>query len=568
MSNGDQPSREERIEQWLTQEGQRKKKAKKRREKIVPAVADAIGGGDIGQGLEVMGNLSHWFGDHPELPGAEVVIVSPADLDICFMGPEHPDLPEQFELVNPEANAFRITHQDAAELPTTGTRRGWQLEGVVPIGNFAEADESGISPRWMFNLPKIKFLGLTGVDGFAQGMLLGTAVEHVAAEWARDHHIWLCGFGEDAQRVRAASASYHSDDALHIVDSFTDITAEDVSSGAHTAYVKNASPRDLEHFRAIESGQFGLVSDEILEERAIYLSETYDGIADLLPDSTPVFPNMIMPDSPEYLVLESYYRDMLAAQKQFESITPEDFITDTTDEAPGDFDDAAIHQMMADYTAERADANTATANAPEASASEGTDSTASDDPEDVPVSSEQETADQPVDPPEYQLGLLGQIRVIDGDEQDSSQTAELLALLHTTDEDELSGVEVSQMIWPEDSPRGETARSRRKRLSAKVQDLAPDVVNLDGGWSLENEMLTDLSLLDQDQQAEHPTRAQTRVLLDLVETPLVGAGQWADESRDQIRQRVHDWLTSAEQAHPDLTDEIAQARNRLVQAPE
>ena len=137
MSIGDQPSREERIEQWLTQEGQRKKKAKKRREKIVPAVADAIGGGDIGQGLEVMGNLSYWLGDHPELPGVEVVIVNPTDIDICFMGPEPTELPEQFELVNPEAKAFRITHPDVANLPTTGTRRGWQLEGVVPIGNLS-----------------------------------------------------------------------------------------------------------------------------------------------------------------------------------------------------------------------------------------------------------------------------------------------------------------------------------------------------------------------------------------------------------------------------------------------
>lgn len=557
MSIGDQPSREERIEQWLTQEGQRKKKAKKRREKIVPAVADAIGGGDIGQGLEVMGNLSYWLGDHPELPGVEVVIVNPTDIDICFMGPEPTELPEQFELVNPEAKAFRITHPDVANLPTTGTRRGWQLEGVVPIGNFAETDESGVSPRWMFNLPKIKFLGLTGVDGFAQGMLLGTAVEHVAAEWARDHHIWLCGFGEDAQRVRGASAAYHSDDALHIVESFTDITAEDVSNGAHTAYVKNASVSDLEHFRAIESGQFGLVSDDILEERAIYLSETYDGVADLLPDSTPIFPNMIMPGSPEYMVLESYYRDMLAAQKKFESLTPDDFLTETNDEAPSSVEDEAIYQMINDYNAERGNTSNETANVPETSDSE----------EETPFDEPTNEA-QPVDSPEYQLGLLGQIRVLDGEELDSSRAAELLAILHTTDTDELSGVDVTLMLWPEDSPKGENARSRRKRLSAKVREIAPDVVNFGREWSLENEMLTDLSLLDQDQEAEHPSRAQTCALLELVDTPLMGAGPWAEPLRHQLRQRVRDWLASAEQAYPDLTSEIADARKRLVRDPE
>lgn len=543
MSN----NREEKIDQWIFQDGVKKS----RRSKIIPSSTDSIKHAPVGTALDAMEKVAFYLGDRPELPIVELGLIKESEITLTFAANVHLDAP--FWQVSDEYDdQWAITHHDAFEL-STGHVYGLQTAALTAIGN------SLAGAKVLLNTNRWSVLGSVGLKRFSLALMVGQVMEQATEPWAKEHHIWLVGYQELGPKLVHFLAQYHDESRFHLVGSVEQITAEDLEGTSATLYVMGSTEASLEAFNLIKGQNVGMLSDTVLTERAMFISEDDDEGATILnatPDGMKIWPNLVAEGDPLYEAMEMTWQKNLdvvqEAQKAVESLKIEDFLQDVA--------------LKAEAPAQE------TPELPPISAAE-LEALVNFEPEVEPVNTPEQAEQTPeveVSPSDKALEpvlmLLGapQVRGADGLVV-TGKPAEAVAFLHFNGFSQ-DGIELSQALWPDSESEGNTARTRRSRTAKKIKDALPDSFSNSAEWVIDP-LTTDFDqivmALGQDGNPQDVLDA-----CRAVEVPLQDCAEWAVLHRkhmvEQLQQLLDDTIGRAlENDQFDIAKAARQASKKL-----
>ena len=558
--------REEKIDQWIFQEGVKKD----RRNKIIPSSTDSITHTPVGTALDAMEKVSFYFGDRPELPIVELGLIKEEEITLTFGGEVHLD-PPFYQVSEEHQDHWAITHDDALAL-FTGTMYGKQTAALTAIGN------SLAGAKVLLNTNRWQVLGSAGLDRFSTALMVGQVMEQATEPWAAEHHIWLIGYRELGPKLVNFLTNYHDESRFHLVESMDQITADDLAGTSATLYVMGSSDASLKAYERLRGPNVGMLTDTIVTELAMFISEDDDGGATILnaaPDGMKIWPNLVGEGDALYeameLTWEKHLEEAQEAQQAVESLTIEDFLAEAP-AAPQTDDSANIsvaelealvnfESVTPDHeklSPEPAQEETAAAAKPdpepadeeeEQPAQEETAAAAEPEPADEEDEEEQPAQEEMQDVGRNfaaPLSILGQPQLIGEDDNQSVVTgkpAEAVAYLYLNGGSS-DAVELSRKLWPEAESEGNTARTRRSRTAKKIKEALPFNFRNDAEWEIDH-LDTDLDRILAALTREGNQQGKL-IACKVIRTPLQGCAEWADEHRERIVQQLR-------QALDDLT---------------
>src|SRR5699024_9283648 len=275
---------DDQLENWIIQRDRKEEV----RARIIPASAERLASENPGDGEAAMDSIAAWLGTHKQLPLVELGRISPSAITLTFS--EDAVLPEPW--VSPTGDRYTahdqwgITLQDAIELPR-GDEYGWQIAGLTGLGTLADGS------RGLFNTCRWEILQIAGTPEWTRTLMLTQVMNQAAEPWSTDHDIWLIGFGETAEKLMSFLAKEHQLHRFHVADSLTDVQEVDLRDTTATLYVMGAD-RDTElQFQALQTSGVGLMTDAIVTDEAMFLSERDRGLAVLGPfrQNLEIWPN-------------------------------------------------------------------------------------------------------------------------------------------------------------------------------------------------------------------------------------------------------------------------------------
>lgn len=530
--------REEKIDQWIFQEGVKKD----RRNKIIPSSTDSITHTPVGTALEAMEKVAFYFGDRPELPIVELGLIKEQEITLTFGGDVQLETPF-WQIDADHKDRWAITHSDALAL-STGSIYGEQTASLTAIGN------SLAGAKVLLNTNRWQILGSAGLDRFSTSLMVGQVMEQATEPWAKEHHIWLVGYRDIGPKLVNFLTNYHDESRFHLVESVEQITADDLAGTSATLYVMGSSEASLNAYERLRGQNVGMLTDTVLTELAMFISEDDDGGATILnaaPGGMKIWPNLVGEGDPLYaameLTWEKHLEEAQEAEQAAESLTIEDFLTETpaapakAAEAPS-ISVAELEALMnfESVTPDHEKPATALESEPadELEPAQAEPETAAE-PEPEPAQAEPDAPD--VAAP---LCILGQPQLnADDGSAVTGKPAEAVAYLHLNGGSS-DAVELSEELWPEAENEGNTARTRRSRTAKKIKDALPESFRNDTGWEIDH-LDTDL---DRIITALNGTGSQQATLAacQAIQTPLQGCAEWADKHRDRIVQQLRQLL--------------------------
>ncbi|WP_104056275.1 MULTISPECIES: hypothetical protein [unclassified Arthrobacter] len=554
--------REEKIDQWIFQEGVKKD----RRNKIIPSSTDSITHTPVGTALDAMEKIAFYFGDRPELPIVELGLIKVEEITLTFGGDVHLD-PPFWQVSEEHQDHWGITHNDALGL-STGTIYGEQTAALTAIGN------SLAGAKVLLNTNRWQVLGSAGLDRFSTALMVGQVMEQATEPWAKEHHIWLVGYRELGPKLVNFLTHYHDESRFHLVESVEQIIADDLAGTTSTLYVMGSSDASLKSYERLRGLNVGMLTDTVVTELAMFISEDDDGGATILnatPDGMKIWPNLVGEGDALYEAMELTWKKHLEeakeAQQAVESLTIEDFLPatpaapKTSPEATPSISVAELEALVNfesvtpdhEKPAEPEPAQAETIQAEPAAAAEP--EPAEPAPEPPAAAAEPEQAEpEPAQAEPVQaepaaklsqnfaapLCLLGQPQLhSDNGSAVTGKPAEAVAYLSLNGRSS-DAVELSQKLWPEAENEGNTARIRRSRTAKKIKEALPASFRNDTAWEIDH-LDTDLNRIINALTQEGNPQA-TLVACHSIQTPLQGCAEWADEHRDRIVQQLRQVL--------------------------
>lgn len=569
-------SRDEQLDEWIVRDGLKKE----RRQRIVPASTDRLSAEDPGDGEAALETVAAWLGTDKELPLVELATLSRRVIALTFAEPTilpEPWVSEAGDPYEPH-DQWGITLQHALGLPR-GSGYGWQVAGLTGLGTLADGS------RGLLNTSRWEILGIAGTPEWTRNLMITQAMNQAAEPWSAEHDIWLIGYGDTAEKLVSFLAPYHPVHRFHIAESLDVVSADDLDGSTSTLYVMGAGSDTEVRFKALQASGIGMVTDEVISDQAMFLSEREGGVAVLGPFQTnlEIYPN----SSPELITkmelaweanqeaaaqkftgadftelldtsaseksaeeVEADFKALVAqveddgdrdegqdAGSSEEAVAPEEFMGHEEDvvREPTATSTAVSKDGELDSGAEEEDAATSEPDKQEGTGDKAA-SVAADTSNDVNRGKGAVTSDAP----EVHVTLLGKVRTQTAAGELVGRNAEALAMLALAVAP-LNPRQISESLWPGDEPEGHTARTRRSRMLSKLREHAGTSIAIaDDGWSIVREnvqidheqvidSLTNASL----DQEETITEACSQVL-----PPLVGVGQWADEYRDKMTESL------------------------------
>lgn len=531
--------REEKIDQWIFQEGVKKD----RRNKIIPSSTGSITHTPVGTALDAMEKVAFYFGDRPDLPIVELGLIKEEEITLTFGEDVHLDSPF-WQVADEHQDHWGITHHDALGL-STGDTYGEQTAALTAIGN------SLAGAKVLLNTNRWHVLGSVGLARFSTALMIGQVMEQATEPWAKEHHIWLVGYQDLGPKLLNFLNRYHDESRFHLVQSVEQITADDLAGTSATLYVMGSTEASLKAYERISGQNVGMLTDTVLTELAMFISEDDDGAATILnatPEGMKIWPNLVGEGDPLYEAMEvtwAKHQDAAQeAQEAVESLTIEDFLQEpsTAPEKPAQAAPAAPVISVEELEAlVNFDSFTPDHEQP---ATEPTP-----EPEPAPAAPAAVTNQVPADKPESDqnvepaLSILGQpqLRSAEGTVA-GGKPAEAVAYLHLNGLSH-DAVDLSQALWPDAENEGNTARIRRSRTAKKIKETLPDSFRNDTQWEIAP-LTTDLdhviTALNQDGNPQEAISA-----CQAIQTPLQDCAEWAVEHRQRIIEQLRQVLDDA-----------------------
>lgn len=535
----------EQLESWLIG-GVRKREV--RHQTALPS-SERLVSEDPGDGETAMETVASWLVTRPKLPIVELANLSPRTITLTFAEPTV--LPDPW--VNPlrdsrePSDQWGITLQHALNL-TRGEGYGWQVSGLTGMGTLA--DQS----RLLMNTTRWELLGLAGSPDWVKHLMTTQVMNQAAERWSNEHDIWLVGYQELGDKLMNFLSSYHPVQHFRTVDSLAQIPGDQLRSGFSTIYVMGASAETLRVFNDFDARGVGLVTDCIVSDKCMFLTqrESHSAVIGPFKTNLEVFPNYY----PELIeAMESGWEAnaQLAAARVaeadfsalFQNAEPNETVSKNVE---SDSDGHNLRETAApiNNTVEVSPQEAVTPSGPEpidqltqedseqavpTGPANGIENSHQNEVQDSEVNDEVKTA-LPV------LRLFGKVTYSGEKGELTGRNAEALALLMLSAKP-LSSKEISEALWPGDESEGQNARTRRMRLKNKIREVAGEVIDSsDDMWRLDAEQIvTDLSIAQKMLQADN-ARADLIEMLETFEEPLKNASEWAKSHRQTLINEV------------------------------
>lgn len=561
-------SREENIESWIFHEGVKND----RRSRIIPSSTNHITHTPVGTALDAMEKIAFYFGDRPELPTVELGQIKEHEITLTFG--HDVILEEPFRQVTEDhQDQWAIAHEDALAL-STGRVYGQQTAALTAIGN------SLTGGKVLLNTNRWQVLGSVGLAQFTTALMVGQVMEQATEPWARDHHLWLVGYRELGPKLVNFLTPYHDEFRFHLVETLDQITADDLAGTSATIYVMGSSASSLETYERLRSDTVGMLTDTVVTELAMFISEDEDGGATVVnagPHGLKIWPNLVGEGSDLYEAMEITWhkrqQEATAAEEAASALTIDAFLETEAqpaeqdprgstsisveeleammeqesfvpDQQPAEPVEVAEEQAPALDEQVAAAPVEATEEQPPAPEQEPPVVEAVEEPEEPATAAVDVAVEEPPVPageePVPVLSLLGkpQIHGADGSAE-AGKPAEAVAYLHCNGLTAEAG-ELTKALWPEAEAEGHAARTRRTRTAKKIQDTLPGTFHNDAEWTITpvttdlDGIITALSHSGDPQQVINACQA--------IQVPLQGCAEWVDEHRtritDQLRQAL------------------------------
>lgn len=524
---------EDQLEDWIIQ-GDLKKE---RRSRIVPSSTDRLASEDPGDSEAAMTAVAAWLDTMPDLPVVEFAVLSPHTISITFA--EDAVLPEPWgsPLGDPQQshNQWGITHHDAVSLPR-GESYGWQTAGLTALGTLSDGNRLLVSTcRW-------ETLQIAGTDEWVRNLIITCVMNQAAEPWSAEHDIWLIGFGDTAKKLTNFLADEHPPHRFHIAESLSEISAQDLKDTTATLYVLGAAEQTEPQFQALQVSGAGMITDLIVTDKAMFLSERDGGVAVLGPfrRNLEIWPNLredlvekmeqaweLNEEAARQKAAAADFVELLDERSAAEEKTPEqikaDFealmaqsnvtAEDFTIGAPGtgktfSDDRSDAQEESEDSMTEQSESpsdtdHLITEQADEVSTGEEHDEDEEPaEPEEPRAGDQQEPDDRDVPPVEDQRDegpgpeapndpnasnrsnsdgvTLTLLGAARADTPEGELTGRHAAALIILEliSDPLPAQQISETLWPGDETEGHTARTRRSRMLSKLRSHIGDIITI------------------------------------------------------------------------------------------
>ncbi|MFI7581127.1 hypothetical protein [Kocuria kalidii] len=536
-------SRDEEIDQWMSQEGIRTH----RRRRIIPSSTDQISHAPVGTGLDAMEKVAFYFGDRPELPVVEMGQIKEHEVTLSFGEDVHLD--EPFYPVSEEyRDHWAIAHTDALAL-ATGTVYGQQTAALTAIGN------SMAGAKVLMNTNRWEVLGSVGLARFTTAIMVGQVMEQATEPWARNQHLWLVGYRELGPKLVSFLTPYHEESRFHLVESIEQVTPEDLHGTSATIYVMGSGPATIEAYNRIRSGNVGLMTDTVVTEQAMFISEDEDGGATVVnagPSGLKIWPHLVGEGDSLYAAMDGTWRkrqeEAGSAAEAAGNLTVGDFLPAGDADEPAGSTSISVEDLEAmldresvipDHESHLMENRPPVAPLPAREPA-------------TPAPPAQEQA------PRFTLALLGRPQIYRADgARAGGKPAETVAYLHLHGS-AADAITTSRALWPDEESEGPAARTRRTRTAKKIRDTLPETFRTEGEWRigrLDTDVEWIVATLTGSSDPQHMIDA-----CELVDEPLRACAPWADEHRSRIADELRQILRDVEnQALASDQFEIAEA---------
>ncbi|MFF0990905.1 hypothetical protein [Kocuria nitroreducens] len=544
-------SREEEIDQWIVQEGIRTH----RRSRIIPSSTNQISHTPVGTGLDAMEKVAFYFGDRPELPVVEMGQIKEHEVTLSFGEDVHLD--EPFYPVSEEyKDHWAIAHADALAL-STGTVYGQQTAALTAIGN------SMAGAKVLMNTNRWEVLGSVGLAHFTTAIMVGQVMEQATEPWARNQHIWLVGYRELGPKLVSFLAPYHDEFRFHLIESIEQITPEDLHGTSATIYVMGSGPATIKAYDRVRSENVGLMTDTVVTEQAMFISEDEDGGATIVnagPNGLKIWPHLVGEEDGLYAAMEITWQkrrqEAESAAEAVENLTVRDFLSaDDADSTAGSTSISVedLEAMMdresviPDHESSLVENGTSVAPIPAPEPA-------------TPAPPAQEQA------PRFTLALLGKPQIYSADgARAGGKPAETVAYLHLNDS-AADAIRTSRALWPDAETEGHAARTRRTRTAKKIKDTLPEIFRNEGEWRI-GRLDTDIEWIVATLTGSSDPQQKVDAC-KLVDAPLRTCAEWADQHRSRIADDLRHVLYDVENRalasdQYDIAEAARQASDRL-----
>lgn len=530
---------DDRLEDWIIG-GELEKELQAQ---IVPSSTSRLAEGQPADGETSMTTVAAWMSAKPQLPIVELATLSPRAITLTFH--ENVTLPEPWvsQAGDPEEphDQWGITHQDAQHLPQ-GDSYGWQMSSLTGLGTLIDGS------RALVNTVLWEVLQIAGEPAWTRDLMITQVMSQAAEPWSDNHDIWLVGFDETADKLMNFLINEHPRHRFKTADSIADIHPQDLHKSAATIYVLGAGEGTLDEFAALNSSDVGLVVDTIITDEAMFITERDDGSAVLGPFSTnlELWPNLqrALIEKMEYAwqATEEIARQR-AAELDFDELLNSADVH--PDEPPHDESRQPSSEADSEESVQwdRQKDSTETQSSP----------TIPEPNEEVEHSATSVHAESPITEPsekqhelEVNLQLFGTVSAETREKSVTGRHAETLAILYL-EQGPISPQKISELLWPGDDPQGHTARTRRSRLKAKIEEhFGPIISTSDDGWSVETDRVaTDFdTVLKQLKDADPEDTEAINNVCQNISIPLETAESWSQEYRDVLKAELIEALTA------------------------
>ena len=573
------------------------------------AAAEPVVSGDAGDSEAAITAVAAWLDTMPDLPVVEFAVLSSQTISITFA--EDAVLPAPWGSPLDDAQQpyshWGITHHDAVSLPR-GEGYGWQTAGLTEVGTRVDGN------RVLLNTCRWDTLQIAGTDEWVRTLIITAVANQVAEPWSAEHDIWLVGFEDTARKIINVLAEDHPPHRFHIAESLGEISPQDLQDTTATIYVMGASEQTEAQFQALNNPGVGMVTDRIVTDKAMFLSERDEGAAALGPflQDLDLWPNLseklVEKIERDWELSEEAARQKAAAADFAELLEESSASAEKTPEqVKADFEALMAHSNVSteDFTIGTPGAGKATSDAQaegdelsaeqdeapandapiseeteeESASSQRDQEQEADEHQEPEVGDHQDVADEAVDPAEdhhvdtgdtdastdsnadtgstsdsVTLKLLGDATAMTPHGELTGRHAAALIILELTSEP-MPARQISEALWPGDDAEGHTARTRRSRLLSKLRSHIGNIITTaDEGWTIEPGYIS----TDYDQVLDVLTNEpidRTEAITEACQSiarPLDGAEEWADYYRAQVT--------------TTLTEALAELKTRAIEA--
>lgn len=274
---------EDQLDAWLVSGIQKKE----RQANTVHASSERLVSNDPGNGEAALKSIASWMGTRPKLPIVEFANLSRRTVTLTFAEPAVLPDPWVAPTGSREADSVWGITLEHAESLQHAENYGWQFSGLTGIGTLS--DQS----RALLNTTRWEILGIAGTPQWVRTLMLTQVMNQAAEPWSNDHDIWLVGYEETGDKLMNFLSAYHPVHRLHSVTDLGDIPPKELRSGSATIYVMGADALTLDEFNSLDVSGVGLITDRIISDKAMFLTERDGKAAAIGPFNTnlEIFPN-------------------------------------------------------------------------------------------------------------------------------------------------------------------------------------------------------------------------------------------------------------------------------------